>query len=220
MSKKIIAFNGSPRKTRNTATLLQKALDGAKSAGASTELVHLYDLKFKGCVSCFSCKRINGKSYGRCAHQDDLTPFLKKIENADGILIGSPIYLGTPSGEFRSLIERLLFPFITYTNPIKVLTPKKIPVGLFLTMNVPPSMDKGPFKFGENIHSLESFLELAFGKVESLYSYDTYQLDDYSVIESSMFNAVEKKKRRENVFPLECQKAFDIGRKFCSLNLE
>ena len=53
---KVIAVNGSPRKTWNTATLLQKALDGAKSVDADTELVHLYDLNFKGCTSCFACK--------------------------------------------------------------------------------------------------------------------------------------------------------------------
>ena len=56
----VIAVNGSPRKTWNTATLLQKALDGTASAGAETELVHLYDLNFKGCISCFAFKRKDG----------------------------------------------------------------------------------------------------------------------------------------------------------------
>ena len=49
----VIAFNGSPRKAWNTATLLEKALQGAASKGAVTELIHLYDLDFKGCRSCF-----------------------------------------------------------------------------------------------------------------------------------------------------------------------
>jgi Multimeric flavodoxin WrbA len=57
---KIIAFNGSPRKEWNTATLLKKALKGAKSQGAETKLVHLYDLNYKGCISCFACKTIGG----------------------------------------------------------------------------------------------------------------------------------------------------------------
>jgi len=51
-----IAMNGSPRKKWNTATLLEKALEGAASQGAETELVHLYDLNYKGCISCFACK--------------------------------------------------------------------------------------------------------------------------------------------------------------------
>jgi multimeric flavodoxin WrbA len=55
-----MAFNGSPRKTWNTATLLEKALEGAASKGAETELVHLYDVTFKGCISCFACKTKGG----------------------------------------------------------------------------------------------------------------------------------------------------------------
>ena len=54
---KIIAINGSPRRNRNTAALLDKALEGAAAAGAETELIHLYPLDFKGCASCFCCKR-------------------------------------------------------------------------------------------------------------------------------------------------------------------
>ncbi|MGZ4951339.1 MAG: flavodoxin family protein, partial [Halobacteriota archaeon] len=63
----VLAINGSPRTKCNTATLLDSALEGAASQGAETELVHLYKLTFKGCISCFSCKLKNGESYGRCA---------------------------------------------------------------------------------------------------------------------------------------------------------
>src|SRR5665647_2434162 len=112
---KIMAVNGSPRKTWNTATLLKKALKGAASQGAETEFFHLYDLNYKGCISCFACKTRGGKSYGRCAVKDDLTPVLKKVEEADSIIFGSPIYFGTATGEMRSFMERLLFPYTTYT---------------------------------------------------------------------------------------------------------
>ena len=53
---KLLAINGSPRKKWNTAMLLEHALNGAASKGATTELIHLYDLDFKGCTSCFACK--------------------------------------------------------------------------------------------------------------------------------------------------------------------
>jgi multimeric flavodoxin WrbA len=59
---KIMAINGSPRKEWNTATLLQKALEGAASQGATTELIDLYDLNYKGCISCFACKEKGGRS--------------------------------------------------------------------------------------------------------------------------------------------------------------
>jgi multimeric flavodoxin WrbA len=51
----LIAINGSPRKNWNTAKLLEQAIEGAKSLGAQTELIHLYDLNFQGCTSCFAC---------------------------------------------------------------------------------------------------------------------------------------------------------------------
>ena len=69
--KKIIAINGSPRRNGNTAELLQHALRGAADAGAETELVHLYSLKFTGCLSCFYCKR-KDVAHGVCALKDDL----------------------------------------------------------------------------------------------------------------------------------------------------
>ena len=73
---KVMAINGSPRKQGNTATLLNKALEVAKSHGAETEMVHLYDLDYKGCRSCYACKLKGGKSYGKCAIRDSLTPVL------------------------------------------------------------------------------------------------------------------------------------------------
>lgn len=74
---KVYAINGSPRKSWNTAMLLENALKGAAAQGAETELIHLYDLNFKGCTSCFGCKLKGGKSYGKCAMRDDLTPVLE-----------------------------------------------------------------------------------------------------------------------------------------------
>ena len=133
---KVMAFNGSPRKKWNTATLLANALKGAASQGAETELIHLYELNFKGCISCFACKTKGGKSYGRCAVKDDLTPILQRVEQADAIILGSPIYFGTVSGEMHSFMERLLFPFFTYTDPPQSLLPKKIPTGFIYTMGI------------------------------------------------------------------------------------
>ena len=108
---KLIAFNGSPRKKGNTATLLRHAIEGAKEKGAKTELIHLYDLDYKGCTSCFACKRIGSKSYGHCAMKDDLRPVLRKVEAADAILIGSPIYYSITTGETRCFLERLMYPY-------------------------------------------------------------------------------------------------------------
>ena len=92
---KVMAINGSPRKKWNTSTLLEKALEGAASQGAETELIHLYDLDFKGCTSCFACKLKDGRSYGKCAMKDGLTEVLEKLFETNAFILGSPIYFGT-----------------------------------------------------------------------------------------------------------------------------
>ena len=79
--------------------LLKHTLEGAASKGAETELIHLYDYNYKGCISCFACKLKDGKSHGRCAVNDDLKPILDKVHDADAIILGSPIYFGMPTGE-------------------------------------------------------------------------------------------------------------------------
>ena len=83
--KKVIAINGSPRRNGNTAELLQQALKGAQEAGAETELINLYSLNFKGCISCFYCKR-KDKEHGTCAMKDDLSPVIERIKGADALL--------------------------------------------------------------------------------------------------------------------------------------
>jgi len=214
---KIIAFNGSPRKKWNTATLLEKALEGAASQGAETELIHLYDLNFKGCKSCFSCKTKGGKSYGKCAVKDGLAPILKKVEEADTIILGSPIYYGVVSGEMRSFMERLLFPYMTYTDPPRSLFPKKINTGFIYTMNATPE-DMKRFGFDQHIVLNEKVLHMIFGASESLFSFDTYQFKDYSKVVADRFDPEKKEKRRKEIFPNDCEKAFEMGARFAKKN--
>ncbi len=207
---KIMAFNGSPRKKWNTATLLQKALEGAGSFGAETELIHLYDLEYKGCISCFACKTIGGKSYGKCAVQDDLTDVFNSIEQADAILLGSPIYFGEISGEMKSFMERLLFPYSTYTDPPQSLFPKKIKAGFIYTMGVPEEMmQQMGYALTFDRHAM--ILNRIYGSSEYMCSFDAIQFDDYSKVLATRFDPVKKKKRYDEVFPLDCQKAFDMG---------
>ena len=213
---KVIAFNGSPRKKWNTATLLEKALNGAASQGADTELIHLYDLHFKGCKSCFACKTKGGKSYGKCAIQDDLEPILKKVEEADAIILGSPIYFGTVSGEMKSFMERLMFPYRPYADPQdpqQSLFPKKIKTGFIYTMNVTEEQMK-ELEFDQPPRYNERILRVIFGTSESLFSFDTYQFDDYSKVVADRFDPEKKAKRRKEVFPNDCKKAFEMGARF------
>jgi len=213
---KVMAFNGSPRKKWNTATLLEKALEGAASQGAETELIHLYGLNFKGCISCFACKTRGGKSYGRCAVEDDLIPVFRDIEKADAIILGSPIYFGTVSGEMKSFMERLLFPYSTYTDPPQSLLPRKIKTGFIYTMNVPEELMK-ELGYIQHFKRHEMTLQRICGASEYMCSFDTYQFDDYSKVVADRFDPEKKALRRKEVFPEDCEKAFEMGVRFANI---
>jgi multimeric flavodoxin WrbA len=210
---KVIAINGSPRKKWNTATLLEKALEGAASEGAETEIIHLYDLDFKGCTSCFACKLKDGKSYGKCAMKDGLTPVLEKLKDADAVILGSPIYLGNSTGEMRSFMERYVFPYLVYSNDIPSLYPKNIPVGFIYTMGAKEE-HFDIFGLRKTIELNDMLAKIIFGYSESLCSTDTYQFDDYSKYVADRFDPEEKAKRRKEVFPQDCEKAFEMGARF------
>lgn len=212
---KIIAFNGSPRKSWNTATLLEKALEGASSKGAETELINLYDLNYKGCASCFACKKIGSKSYGKCALKDDLSPILDKIEEADGIILGSPIYLGSITGEMKSFLERLIFPYLVYDADYSSLFKKKINTAFIYTMGIDEQrlLNSG---YDSHFNINKTFLERIFGKFESLILTDAYQFDDYSKYVSSAFDPEKKAQRRQEQFPIDCEKAFELGVNFAA----
>ena len=93
MGKRIIAVNAGPRKGWNSDTLITEASKGAESTGAVVERFDLFHLeRYTGCISCFGCKKEKFK--GRCICKDGLTPVLDAIREADGLIIGSPNYLG------------------------------------------------------------------------------------------------------------------------------
>jgi multimeric flavodoxin WrbA len=208
---KVLAINGSPRKQWNTATLLNKALEGAASNGAQTELVHLYDLNFKGCISCHACKLKNGASFGKCAYKDELSPLLDKIETVDALILGAPIFLGTIPGVVKSFLERLATPYLVFDSDgdLVSLFRRKIPTGFIHTMGGDEEHAKAMGVEG-HIRGNEMMLKMVFGSVESLVVTDTLHTDDYSKYVMP-FDAEAKIKRHKEVFPLECAKAFEMG---------
>lgn len=208
---RVIVVNGSPRKYWNTATLLQKALEGAKSAGAETELINLYDLNFKGCTSCFACKRKKSKNAGHCAMQDDLTTVLEKVQKSDVLLLGSPIYFGNVTAAIRALLERLLFSNLSYDEGHRSVFQGKLSTGFIYTMNVPEEFVKR-VNYEENVFNHnKNLLQLLNGSSEFITAADTYQFDDYSKYEASMFDLKHKAEVKEKQFPIDCQKAYEMG---------
>ena len=211
----ILAVNGSPRKKWNTAQVLQSVLDGAAKTGTATKLVHLYDYDFKGCVSCFECKRIGGKNYGRCAVKDGLTPLLAEVAEADALVIGTPVYFGAETGETRSFIERLLFPYLTYTPGYAAIFPRKIPTAMVYTMNVPEAV-MAERNYGHMTGLAQGFMNRTFGACEVLTVNDTFQFDDYAKYLCTVWDADAKAKRRKDVFPQDLAKAFALGERLAA----
>jgi len=190
--------------------LLENALEGAESQGAETELIHLYDLNYKGCTSCFACKLKDGKSYGKCAINDELTPVLNQLADADAFLLGSPIYFGTVTGEMRSFMERLLFPYLAYTQPPASLFNRKIPTAFIYTMNVSEEKFK-EVQYDIHINLNENILSRIFGQAESFCSFETLQFEDYDKVVFSYFDPEERRERRRTIFPEDCRKVFTLG---------
>jgi putative NADPH-quinone reductase len=209
----ILGINGSPRKNGNTATMIRHALDGAESKGAATETVHIYDIDFKGCASCFACKRGGGKRSPRCVLEDGLTPVLAKFEKADAIIVGSPVYIGDFTGSTRAFIERLIFPYISYEESVPNYLNRTLSSGIICTMGAPEERVK-QMGFDRGPAMAEQIFKLIFGSCETISTFNTTQFDDYSKFMASRFDPAEKKAVRENQFPIDCAKAFDMGARF------
>ena len=211
---KVYAINGSPRKNKNTATLLQKALDGVKKSAIGkeieTEIINLYDLNYTGCKSCFACKRLGGASYGKCALKDDIHEISEKLSEADGLIFGSPIYFGTITGQLQSFLERLLFPYLVYDENYSSIPPKKMPTAFIYTMNAPKEL-MNQIGYLKTFNNIESTIEHILTKPLVMYSNNTYQFDDYSKYKSNAFSEEAKAAHRKIQFPLDCQKAFELG---------
>lgn len=209
---KVIAVNGSPRKNWNTHILLEKCLDGAKEIGAETELINLYDMNFKGCTSCFACKR-KGITIDKCAMKDDLEAILQEICECDALVLGSPIYFSSITGEMRSFLERLLFPYSSYEGKPSSFG-KKINTAFIYTMNA-PSFALPLIGYNKLIKENKKLMIRIFGSSESLAVTSTYQFDDYSKYAMTLFDGAKRLKRRETVFVEDCKKAFLLGKKLC-----
>ena len=213
---KALFVNGSPRKNFNTAKLLESAMKGASDSGAQTELIHLYDYKYKGCVSCFACKLKNKNFDGICVYRDELRPVLEKAFDSDIIVMGSPIYFSFVTGMMRSFMERLIFPVMTYSTDsngqlIKNVD-KKIFTANIYTMNAPESTAE-KMGYPALLETNDSAFKRVLGYCESLCVYETMQFNDYSRYECNMFDGNQRVERNKTIFPEDLRKAYELGQR-------
>ena len=101
---KVVAFNGSARKGGNTAILLGYVLKELEKEGIETELIELSGARIHGCLACRKCSMNKDR---RCAQKGDVgNALIEKMEQADGILLGSPTYVADISPEIKALMDR------------------------------------------------------------------------------------------------------------------
>jgi len=101
---KVIAFNGSARKDGNTAILLNWVLDELKAEGIETELIQMGGQTLSGCIACYKCRESKDQ---KCAVRNDkVNDYIAKMQEAQGILLGSPTYISDISANMKALIER------------------------------------------------------------------------------------------------------------------
>lgn len=205
--KKIMIIDGGPRKNFNTASMLQKFAEGAQSISSDVDVktIRLYDMDYKGCMSCMVCK-IKGKASNICKFKDALTPILEEISQADGMALGSPIYFGQITGQMQAFLERLAFPWLSY-NDYSMTAPKRMPVVLMETMNGTPERNNS-----QGYGSMEYCITAALGEPQKLIAYNTYQVKNYERFELASFSEEEKRLWRDTHWEEDLQKAFDAGK--------
>ncbi len=97
----VLGILGSPRRGGNAEELLDKALEGAKAAGASCEKICLNELSIRPCQECGGCDLT-----GECVIRDDMDAVYGKVDSADGIILASPIFFGELTAQTKAMIDR------------------------------------------------------------------------------------------------------------------
>jgi multimeric flavodoxin WrbA len=101
---KVILLNGSPHAHGCTATALLEMIKVFEAEGIETELIQVGTKNIRGCIACGTC----GKN-GKCVFDDLVNEVAPKFEAADGLVIGSPVYYGSPNGNLLSFLDRLFY---------------------------------------------------------------------------------------------------------------
>ncbi len=104
---KVLGLVASPRRASNTDLVVSAILGGAVANGGKTEKVYLYDIDIDPCVDCRACK----KGEFVCALKDGMQKLYPKLEEADTVVFGTPLYWYGPSAKMKLLLDRLR-PFI------------------------------------------------------------------------------------------------------------
>lgn len=99
---KVILLSGSPKPEGNTFQVLHESLKVIESLGVEAELISLAGKKIQSCLACGKCAELK-----KCIIQDDMNDIIEKVRNAQGFIVGSPVYYGTARGDLMSALQRI-----------------------------------------------------------------------------------------------------------------
>ena len=100
---KVVAFNGSPRPEGNTYHALNTVGEELKKQGIDFEIVHVGNKSIRGCIACMGCWKNQNE---RCVINDEVNDWIQKMKEADGIILGSPVYYSGIAGTMKSFLDR------------------------------------------------------------------------------------------------------------------
>jgi len=202
-------IDGGPRKTFNTAKMIEAFKAGVKEADKMVQVKHvrLYDVDYHGCMACLACKVKNSKFTEYCAHKDGISEVLKEAAFADGIVFASPIYYSDVTAQLRAFIERLSFPWLSY-NDYTTHAPKRVPTAIIYTMNATeeyqPQM-QAMYERNEDI--IARFLS----KPERIIALNTLQVENYDRYDMAGFSVGKKDAWHNTHWNSDLQNAHQAG---------
>jgi multimeric flavodoxin WrbA len=182
---KILGINASPRIGGNSDLLLDKALEGAKSASGIVEKIVLSELKFSPCQEC---EKISHD--GLCLVQDEFQIIFDKIKQADALILVSPIFFGSVSAQAKMMIDRFQCAWVGKNIFKKEVFPKK-GIGTFICVQASDRMD---------------FIDNAKAIVKNLFAVINFEY------KKELFVVRVSKKAQIKDFPDILVKAFDLGK--------
>ncbi len=207
--KKIIVIDGGPRKTMNTAKMIEAFVKGVKASGEEIEVKHirLYDISYHGCVACMACKAKQSKNPSLCTYKDGLTEVLADCQSADGLVFASPVYFLRVSAQMLGFIERLLFPWLSY-NTHTFNAPRCIPTVTIYTMNI----DSAGHQLVEpGLDGFDSLIGRVLQQPERVEALNTLQVKNYEKYQMDGFDLKGKLQWNQEHWDVDLRNAYEAG---------
>ena len=178
---KVLLINGSPRKNGNTFVALSEAARTLEQHGIETEIVQIGVKPVRGCIACTQCKT---RQLGRCVFDDDICNRIsEKMAQADGLIVGSPVYYGQPNGAVMSLIQRMFYSagalFANKPAASVCVCRRGGATAAFQTMNMPFEMMNMPLVTSQ-------YWNIVYGREEGQAALDTEGMQTMRTLANNM----------------------------------